>query len=148
MEDFGTAYRDFLLRSHQHSMCFSNTPSSGNGRQGHILMQKLNILHVDPERNWGGGEIQVLGLTTYLNHTGHHSVVAIDPRGILSQRLAQADLSTSVLTVRNDIDIFAGLRLRRLVQTGNYQIVHFHTARAHALSPWLRGLRAKRVVTR
>ena len=111
-------------------------------------MQKLNILHVDPERNWGGGEVQVRGLTTYLNHTGHHSVVAIDPRGILFQRLAQADLSTSVLTVRNDIDILAGLRLRRLVRTGNYQIVHFHTARAHALSPWLRGLRAKRVVTR
>ena len=111
-------------------------------------MQKLNILHIDPERNWGGGEVQVLGFTTYLNHTGHRSVVAADPRGVLSHRLAQAGLPTSVLTVRNDLDILAGLRLRRLVRTGDYQIVHFHTARAHALSPWLRGLQVKRVVTR
>lgn len=50
--------------------------------------------------------------------------------------------------MRNDLDVLAGLRLRRFVQTEAYQLVHFHTARAHALSPWLRGLRVKRVVTR
>lgn len=31
---------------------------------------------------------------------------------------------------------------------GQYDIVHFHTARAHTLSPWLQGLKAKRIVTR
>ena len=111
-------------------------------------MQTLNILHVDPERNWGGGEVQVLGLTTYLNRTGHRSVVAADPRGVLSHRLTQTGLPTTGLAVRNDLDVFAGLRLRRLVRKGAYQVIHFHTARAHALSPWLRGLRVKRVVTR
>lgn len=90
----------------------------------------------------------MLGLTTYLNRTGHHSVVAVDPRGALVHRLAQIDLPTTNLTVRNDIDFLAGLRLRRLLQTGRYQLVHFHTARAHALSPWLRGLPVRRVVTR
>jgi glycosyltransferase involved in cell wall biosynthesis len=50
--------------------------------------------------------------------------------------------------VRNDLDFLAGLRLRRLVRAEGHQFVHFHTARAHALSPWLRGLRVKRVVTR
>lgn len=34
------------------------------------------------------------------------------------------------------------------MQQGKYDIVHFHTARAHALSPWLQGLKVKRVVTR
>jgi glycosyltransferase involved in cell wall biosynthesis len=123
-------------------------PSYGNGRQGRNLMQKLNILHVDPERNWGGGEVQVLGLTTYLNHSGHWSVVAADPRGTLSQRLTQAELPTTVLKIKNDLDVLAGLRLRRFVQAEKVQIVHFHTARAHALSPWLSGLPVKRVVTR
>jgi glycosyltransferase involved in cell wall biosynthesis len=111
-------------------------------------MQKLNILHVDPERNWGGGEAQVLGLTTYLSRTGHRSVVAVDPYGALAQRLRQTDLPTTNLTVRNDLDLLAGLRLRHFVQAEGYQLVHFHTARAHALSPWLRGLQVKRVVTR
>ncbi len=84
----------------------------------------------------------------HLHRTGHRSVVAADPRGVLSQRLAQAGLPTAGLTVRNDLDILAGIRLRRLVWTEGFQVVHFHTARAHALSPWLRGLRVKRVVTR
>jgi glycosyltransferase involved in cell wall biosynthesis len=34
------------------------------------------------------------------------------------------------------------------VQQGKYDIVHFHTARAHALSPWLHGVKVKRLVTR
>lgn len=50
--------------------------------------------------------------------------------------------------MKNDLDVIAGLRLRRVVRAGGYHIVHFHTARAHALSPWLRGLPVKRVVTR
>src|SRR5512139_3287896 len=103
-------------------------------------MQKLNILHIDPEKNWGGGEVQVLGLTTYLHHRGHQSVVAVDPRGVLSARLSQHGLLSYPLRVRNHLDVFAGFRLRRLVRTRGYDIVHFHTARAHALSPWLLGL--------
>lgn len=38
--------------------------------------------------------------------------------------------------------------MRKFVQAGQFDIVHFHTARAHALSPWLQGLRVKRLVTR
>ncbi len=34
------------------------------------------------------------------------------------------------------------------MQTGGNHIVHFHTARAHSLSPWLHGLPVKRIVTR
>lgn len=112
---------------------------------------KLAILHIDPERSWGGGETQVLGLTRYLHHTGHRSVVAADPRGCLYQRLIQENLPSSPLRIRNDLDIWAGRSLRRLVQAhpaNQYDLVHFHTARAHALSPWLSGLGIKRVVTR
>ena len=58
------------------------------------------------------------------------------------------------LRIRNDLDILAGYTLRCLVQAdlvhsvNPYDLVHFHTARAHALSPWLSGLPIKRVVTR
>ena len=90
----------------------------------------------------------MLGLTTYLNRNSHRSVVAADPRGALFQRLTEAALPTTTLTVKNDLDAIAGLRLRRLVRSEGYHIVHFHTARAHALSPWLGRLSVKRVVTR
>lgn len=90
----------------------------------------------------------MLGLTTYLHRRGHQSVVAVDPRGVLSARLNQHGLLHCPLRVRNHLDVLAGLRLRRLVRTEGHDIVHFHTARAHALSPWLRGLPVRRVVTR
>lgn len=112
------------------------------------MQNTLNILHIDPEKNWGGGEVQVLGLTTWLHRHGHQSVVASDPRGVLWSRLDEQGLSRVPLRVRNHLDLFAGVRLRRMVQTVGYHIVHFHTARAHALSPWLHGLPVKRVVTR
>lgn len=50
--------------------------------------------------------------------------------------------------MRNDLDFWAAFQLRQLVQKDNYDLVHFHTARAHALSPWLYGLKVKRLVTR
>ena len=90
----------------------------------------------------------MLGLTTYLNCAGHCSVVAADPDGSLYRRLTTAGLSVRPLRVRNYCDLLAGLRLRRLVTAGQYDLVHFHTARAHALSPWLHNTRVKRVVTR
>lgn len=112
------------------------------------MLNTLNILHIDPEKNWGGGEVQVLGLTTALRRHGHQSVVASDPRGVLWSRLGEQGLPRVPLRIRNHLDLLAGFQLRRLVQTSGYQIVHFHTARAHALSPWLHGLPVKRVVTR
>ena len=90
----------------------------------------------------------MLGLTTSLHRRGHQSVVAGDPRGALWSRLSEYGLPRYPLRVRNHLDLLAGFRLRRLVQAGGYHIVHFHTARAHALSPWLHGLSAKRIVTR
>ena len=123
-------------------------PSSGNTLQHDHRSRCLKILHIDPEKAWGGGEVQVTGLTTYLHRAGHHSVVAAAPHGLLYVRLQQEELPVLPLRIRNDLDVVAGLQLRRLVQAHDYDIVHFHTARAHALSPWLHGVRVKRLVTR
>jgi glycosyltransferase involved in cell wall biosynthesis len=48
--------------------------------------------------------------------------------------------------IANDLDLRAVPRLRRLARGAD--VVHFHTARAHALAPWLGGLPVRRVVTR
>jgi glycosyltransferase involved in cell wall biosynthesis len=84
----------------------------------------------------------------HLHRAGHCTAVAADPSGLLSHRLRDAGLPTHALRIRNHADFLAGLRLRQLVKSGQYAVVHFHTSRAHALSPWLWGLEVKRVVTR
>ncbi len=112
------------------------------------MTRRLRILHVDPERHWGGGEAQVLGLTRYLHRVGHISHVATPLHGVLAQRLQHDNLPVQPLSVRNHLDGLAGWRLRRLVRRERYDLVHFHTARAHALSPWLHALPVRRLVTR
>jgi glycosyltransferase involved in cell wall biosynthesis len=110
----------------------------------------LKILHVDPEKNWGGGEVQVLGLLTYLAEKGHHNVLLTHPHGRLFENCRHPNVKKIPLRVRNDLDLSPVAGLRRLIREENYDIVHLHTKRAHALSLWLPhgSNRPKYVVTR
>jgi glycosyltransferase involved in cell wall biosynthesis len=106
----------------------------------------MDILHVDPERGWGGGEVQVVSLLRELGARGYRSRVAADPRGRLARDAAALGLPVAPLSIVNALDARAGIRLRRLV--AGHDVVHFHTARAHALAPFCRGTGARLVVTR
>ena len=110
----------------------------------------LRILHIDPERAWGGGERQVIGLLSHLSGWGHENHLLCHPGGRLSTEAQAIGIRTYPLSVRNDLDLRPVFRLRRLIRAGGYDVVHFHTKRAHALTLWLGnpppGL--KRVVTR
>jgi glycosyltransferase involved in cell wall biosynthesis len=111
---------------------------------------RLKILHVDPEKHWGGGEAQVLGLLGYLEERGHRNALLTHPAGRLFPKSQALNVSTIPVILRNDLDLRAVPRLRRLISTEKYDIVHLHTKRAHALSLWLpRGSATpKYVVTR
>ena len=110
--------------------------------------RKLRIAGIDPERNFAGGESQVLGLTIALNALGHHAELICDPRGALWGRARAAGIECHPLRIRNSVDARAGLRLRSLLQRGRYDVVHFHTARAHSLAPFAQGRAKALVVTR
>ena len=106
----------------------------------------MRILHVDPERALGGGEVQVLALLRELAARGHASTVAAHPGGRLAAAASALGVPVRPLRIANHLDVVAGLRLRRLV--AGHDVVHFHTARAHALAPFCRGRGARLVVTR
>lgn len=97
----------------------------------------LKILHIDPERNWGGGEAQVLGLLGYLCRKGHRNDLLTHPGGRLFETCASLGVKTLPLVARNDFDLRPVAALRRLIRSEKYDVVHFHTKRAHALSLWL-----------
>ncbi len=109
----------------------------------------MKILHVDPEKGFGGGERQVAGLIRHLARRGHENVLAAHPGGPLAERVPAVDARVVPLAIRNAIDVLAALRLRRVVALESPHVVHFHTSRAHATAPWLRPFAALRgVVTR
>ena len=99
--------------------------------------RRLKILHIDPERNWGGGEAQVLGLIDCLAAKGHKNELLADPNGQLFSRCQKLEIVCRRIAIRNDLDLRCVPELRRLIRTGDYDIVHLHTKRAHALALWL-----------
>jgi glycosyltransferase involved in cell wall biosynthesis len=108
----------------------------------------MRIAGIDPERNFGGGEVQVMGLTLELWRAGHDAELLCDPDGELWRRASQAGIACQPLRIRNSLDVAAGLRLRVLLRRRHYDIVHFHTARAHAMAPYALGQAGALVVTR
>ncbi len=108
----------------------------------------LAVLHVDPERGLAGGERQVLGLLARLAALGVRQTLAADARGRLAPEAAALGVAVVPLRIRNHLDVLAARRLAGLLAQGAYDIVHFHTARAHAMAAFLGGSRAARVVTR
>lgn len=118
------------------------------GPDGH--RRPLKILHIDPERDWGGGESQVIGLLSYLSSQGHKNHLLCHPESPLCEEAKKRGIATFPIVIRNEIDLRPLFSLRRLIRREGYDLVHFHTKRAHALSLWLgKGPRGpKSVVTR
>lgn len=99
--------------------------------------RSLKILHIDPERAWGGGEVQVTGLLDYLASWGHANHLLCDPAGRLFEEVRGKKISVFPFAMVNEVDLRPVLSLRRLIRKERYDIVHFHTKRAHALAAWL-----------
>ncbi|HZR83088.1 MAG TPA: glycosyltransferase family 4 protein [Candidatus Binatia bacterium] len=110
-------------------------------------MTERSIVHVDPERGFSGGETQVLALARRLRDAGHGTLVACHPGGPLAERAASAGLEVAPLACARSHDPAAGFRLRALVRARRPDVVHFHTARAFSLAPFVPRSVA-RVVTR
>src|SRR5690348_3998138 len=101
--------------------------------------EPLRVLGVDPELGFAGGEAQVLALTLELLRAGHRAELACDPRGRLMGCARDAGITCQPLSIRNAIDFAAAMRLRAILARGRYDVVHFHTSRAHAMAPMVRG---------
>ena len=108
----------------------------------------LRILGVDPERGFAGGETQVLGLTLGLLRAGHQAELACDPRGRLWERARAEGVECHALPIRNALDLAAGIHLRSLLSRMRYDVVHFHTSRAHSMAPFAHGRAPALIVTR
>ncbi len=71
-----------------------------------------------------------------------------DPAGRLWERAVAAGIRCHPLRIRNAIDLAAGIRLRAILKRERYDVVHFHTSRAHSMAPFARGFARALVVTR
>jgi len=88
-------------------------------------------LHIDTQRDWRGGQRQVLLTVLGLRERGHRAVLVANPDGELAKRASEGhDLLK--LAPRSEVDLHAGWRLSRIIRELKPEVVHAHDPHAVA----------------
>ncbi len=104
------------------------------------VAKPLTICHVDAERKFSGGEVQVFLLMHGLRARGHRSIL-IAPAGSAAALRARRDgFDVREVGMRSDLDFVSVLRCTRVLREIRPDLLHAHTARA----VWIGGLAARR----
>ena len=94
----------------------------------------MNILHINTERTWRGGEQQTLSLLEGLIERRISCHLVCQKRSPLEERALRAGINVYPTTMRGEADLAASLRIRKLINKFRYNIVHSHTSHAHSLA--------------
>lgn len=109
----------------------------------------MNVLHVDTERGWRGGERQVLWLAQELQRRGVGTTIAARPDEPLAERARAAKLAVVGSTPIFEADPIAVWKLRSAMATHRVDVVHAHTAHAAGLAALaVAGMSTKLVIAR
>ena len=93
----------------------------------------LSSLHVDEQLTWRWGQARVLHLLKGLHRASHRVALVSQPGGILSEKAKDAGTPVHEVKMHGDLDPWAVRRITKIIQEGNYDIVHMHSSRAHML---------------
>jgi glycosyltransferase involved in cell wall biosynthesis len=97
------------------------------------------VFHIDAERGFSGGEVQVFLLLEGLRARGWSPVLACPPGSAAAARAEELGLPVAPVRMRTDLDLPAIGKLRRAMRRSGARLVHMHTGRA----TWLGGLAAR-----
>jgi L-malate glycosyltransferase len=93
----------------------------------------LSVIHVGTAKGFRGGEQQMLFLITGLKKRGVRVGGLVPEKSVLAERLRSEDIEVFPLTARGDLDLSGVLGFRRALAQVRPDLVHLHTARAHAI---------------
>jgi glycosyltransferase involved in cell wall biosynthesis len=99
----------------------------------------LSIAHIDAEKGFSGGEVQVFLLAEGLRARGHRNLLIVPPGSRSQGEAERRGLEWQAVPMRGALDLPAVLRLARLLERASVDLVHLHTGRA----TWLGGLAAR-----
>lgn len=95
-------------------------------------------MHVDSERRFSGGELQVFLLIDGLRRRGARNVIACRRDSAAAHEAAGRGIETCYAPMVNELDLGSLVALRAAIRTHGADLVHLHTGRA----TWLGGLAA------
>jgi len=109
----------------------------------------MKILHLNTEKTWRGGEQQTLYLLQILKERGIFCHLVCQPDSPMAQKAREAGLVVFPIFMHGEADPMACYRIRNLIKTFHYDILHSHTSHAHSLAFLASiGCRVCRLVTR
>jgi glycosyltransferase involved in cell wall biosynthesis len=109
----------------------------------------MKILHINTEKTWRGGEQQTFNLLKGLKERNISSHLICQPGSPMAQKTKKAQIKVFPVAMHGEADLFAGFRIRALINRFNYDILHSHTSHAHSLAFWASfGTKTRRIVTR
>src|SRR5215471_17930467 len=94
------------------------------------------ILHTESSVGFGGQELRIVAESRWLAAHGWSVVVVGQPASPLVTEARAAGLTTLTLEMSSALDVWAGLRLRRLMRDRGVGLVHTHSS----VDSWLAGL--------
>ena len=93
----------------------------------------MNVLHIDEQSGWRGGEQQASYLIRGLAERGHRCIIAGKPgSAFLSRDHGVPDLVRIAVPCRGELDLFTSFRLARVIREHQIDVVHAHSS--HALT--------------
>jgi len=93
----------------------------------------LNILHTESSLGWGGQEIRILEEAKGLKKRGYRVIIACQPGSRLSKRAEDAGIEVMTLSMKRTSYPSAILRLRRIIEDYNVDILNTHSS----IDSWL-----------
>jgi len=95
-------------------------------------MNKINVLHIDTERGWRGGQQQGVYLFENMHNDGFKTEFICRPNSSLEEYFIKNNLPYKSVKMRNELDIFSAYKISRYCKKSGFNILHLHSA--HALS--------------
>jgi len=111
-------------------------------------MKRPKLLEISSAMHMGGGEIHFINLLAGLAGDQCDVYAAVRPGSPLIPKLREIPVPVYTLSLRNTLDFFSALNLRRLSDRLEADILHAHVARDYLIAAAACGKRRRLVLTR
>ncbi|WP_421875690.1 glycosyltransferase [Marinoscillum sp.] len=94
----------------------------------------MRILHLHSEKNWGGGEKQLLQLVLGLKEHGVEQLLICPKGSMLERQCDQEKINKSPLRIDSGISLITCYHFIKLINQYQPDLIHLHTSKAHTLA--------------
>lgn len=91
------------------------------------MRMKINILHSECSKDWGGQEIRIIKECIEFVKRGYNMMIACQPGSIIKEEAERAGIPTHPLTMRKGVDPLAVIKAIWILMKNDIDIVHTHT---------------------